>query len=233
MCSYLHQPSPSTTGSSPSTCVSCEVRAVSRSTILSSDDTLSPVQNVMEALFRMTSRSDPLFETLTPSNKLFLHFRFLAHTVVTTISSYVYDTAIGGHFDAFLSTLSPSTLPPTAPSSPLQSSTASRPYQTSTSLPKPQPHLSDVFALADRHSEVLDDILGACLLRSSQKAAGEVLRGILDTVLKFGILMSDLAAHRVQEYEAAAPLEDLYELFRRRCIALVSCISQREVQDAY
>ena len=81
-----------------------------------------------------------------------------------------------------------------------------------------------MFALAERHSEVLDDILGACLLRSSQKAAGEVLRGILDTVLKFGILMSDLAAHRVQEYEAAAPLEDLYELFRRRCIALVSSV---------
>lgn len=165
----------------------------------------------MKALFRMTLQdSRPLFETLTASRKLFLHFRFLANSFVAALSSYVYDTAIRGIFDAFLHTLSD------APSA----------DATAEPTPGPSPlhvaSFSDVFALAEHHSTVLDDILSACLLRSNQKAVGDVLRGVLEVILEFGLLMSDLREERVQEYEAAAPLEELFGVFKRRMMALVS-----------
>ena len=154
--------------------------------------------------------SPPLFETLAASRKLFLYFRFVANSFVATLSSYVYDVAIGGTFDAFLSSLTPSSSLSVSADSPAKSKDA-----------KPA-SCSDVFALADRHSKVMDDILSACLLRSTQKAVGDTLRGVLDVILEFGILMSDLRDERMQEYEAAAPLNDLFAAFRRRMITLVS-----------
>lgn len=156
----------------------------------------------MKALFRMTLEgSNPLFETLATSQRLFLYFRFVTNSFVTGLSSYVYDTAIGANFDAFLHGLA----------------------RTGDAEPRSTPLVfTDVFALADHHSQVMDDILSACLLRSGQKAVGDVLRGALEIVLEFGILMSDLRSRRMQEYEAAAPLEDLFYAFRRRMIALVS-----------
>jgi hypothetical protein len=165
----------------------------------------------MKALFRMTLQdSRPLFETLTRSRKLFLHFRFLANSFVAALSSYVYDTAIRGIFDTFLRTL--------ADASPADGTAESTP---SSNLPHTT-SFADVFALAEHHSTVLDDILSACLLRSNQKAVGDVLRGALEVILELGIIMSDLREGRVQEYEAAAPLEELFGAFRRRMISLVS-----------
>ena len=164
------------------------------------------VENVTKALFRMTLRRDskqPVFETFAASRKLFMYFRFVAHTFVTALSSYVYDTAIGGTFDAFLASLSAVDQDPSAPPSRVP---------------------SDVFALAERHSAMLDDILSACLLRGSQKSVGDVLRAVLDLILQFGLLMADLHAGKLQEYEAVEPLEELFGAFRRKMIALVSVI---------
>jgi hypothetical protein len=44
----------------------------------------------------------PVFPTLSPTNKLLHHFRFIASSFVTNFSAYIFDTAIGGNFDAFL-----------------------------------------------------------------------------------------------------------------------------------
>lgn len=159
----------------------------------------------MKALFRMSQdTTSPLFETLAPSRRLFLYFRFIANSFVDSFSSYVYDTAIGGNFDAFVYNLT---------------SPADREKDNIL------PIFSDVFALADYHSKVMDDILGACLLRSSQKAVGDLLRGALEVILEFGIVMSDLRSGQLQEYEAAGPLEDLFSTFRRKMILLVSSLS--------
>lgn len=152
--------------------------------------------------------SSPLFETLTNSRKLFLHFRFLAHSFVSAFSSYVYDTAIGGAFDTFLRSLDNGSSP------------ASDAHDTGK-----RHEFTDVFALAERHSDILDDILSACLLRSNQKAVGDVLRGVLEVVLGLGLLAADLRDGRMQEYEAAAPLEELFGAFKRRMFALVSACS--------
>ncbi|KIM78944.1 hypothetical protein PILCRDRAFT_10863, partial [Piloderma croceum F 1598] len=163
------------------------------------------VEHVSKAFFRMTRKNtEPLFPTLTSSNRLLLHFRFITHSFVTSLSSHVFDTAIRGNFDAFLSRLTPG---------------------TSHSLEKGNEYgFSDVFALADAHSIILDNILSSCLLRSGQKAVGDLLRGVLELVLELGILAGDLKRGRLEEYQAAPLLEDLYATFRGKMSTLTKVL---------
>lgn len=147
--------------------------------------------------------SSPLFPTLTPSNKLLLHFRFVAHAFVTSLSSYVYDSAIGNTFDDFLSRAS------------------------SKDKRGRDPNFADIFSVTDYHSRVLDDILSACLLRSGQKATGDILRTCLELVLELCILAGDLKQGNLQEYEVAPLLEELWKTFRTKMIALVSTSPSR------
>ena len=143
------------------------------------------------------SPAKPLFDTLAKTNTLFLHFRFLAHTFVAQLCSYVYDTAIRGHFDAFLLKL----LTPGGDRS--------------------EHRFSDVFELVQHHSDVLDNILIACLLRSGQKAAGDALRMCLETVMELGVLAGELSRGRVEEHQAKSALEELCSAFKRRVSRLV------------
>lgn len=162
----------------------------------------------------MTLQQDskqPIFETLTSSRRLFLYFRFVAHAFVNALSSYVYDIAIGGTFDTFLNSLSSPSVEDHQPTA------ASSNTGSNTSFP-------DVFVLAERHSSVLDDILSSCLLRGSQKSVGDVLRSALEIILQFGLLMADLHSGKIQEYEAAEPLEEIFGMFRRKLVTLVSAL---------
>lgn len=159
---------------------------------------LIPVENVVRMLHRFSrSHKRPLFGTLAKTNMLFMHFRFLAHTFVAQLCSYVYDTAIRRHFDSLL----------------LEISTAKE--------GRTGQQFSDVFELARYHSDVLDNILIACLLRSGQKAAGDALRVCLETVMEFGILVGELSRGRMEEYQAKSTLEALYSAFKRRVSRLV------------
>ncbi|KZT11083.1 uncharacterized protein LAESUDRAFT_365299 [Laetiporus sulphureus 93-53] len=166
---------------------------------------LMRASNVMAAFYRMTRKAScPLFPTLTQSNKLLLHFRFVAHSFVTSLTSYVYDSAIGGNFDAFLLQLGPPDEKP--------------------STKRPAGGFTDFASLADRHSKVLDDILSACLLRSGQKAVGELLRGCLALVLELGILAGLRHKKQMPEYEAATRLEDLWNEFRKNMMTLIKVL---------
>ena len=152
----------------------------------------------MRMLYRLSrSQKKRLFNTLTKSNTLFMHFRFLAHTFVSQLCSYVYDTAIRRHFDSLLLEIS-----------------ATRGTHNGQ-------RFSDVFELARYHSDVLDNILIACLLRSGQKAAGDALRMCLETVMELGILAGELSRGRVEEHQAKSTLEELYSAFKRRVSRLV------------
>lgn len=162
--------------------------------------TTASVEHALAAVFRMCRpAARPLFPTLTPSNKLLLHFRFIAHAFVSTLSEYVLDTAIGGNFDPFLASLS-----------------LSQPAYDGHSL-----GFSDVFALAKAHSALMDDVLSACLLRSSQRAAGDLLRQALELVLEFAVLVGERKTGRLEEYEAAPRLGDLAGRFRAKMRAVV------------
>lgn len=144
----------------------------------------------------------PLFPTLAASRKRLLHLRFISHSLVSTLCQYVCDTAIGGNFDSFLDRLSPN-----APAF----------------LHNGEPSgFSDVFALARSHSALLDDILSACLMRSSQRQAGDLLRNSLELILEFSILAGQLRRKSLEEYQAAPLLEDLNTRLRKKMSTLVS-----------
>ncbi|KAG6832846.1 hypothetical protein H0H87_000200 [Tephrocybe sp. NHM501043] len=82
----------------------------------------------------------------------------------------------------------------------------------------------DVFALANAHSALLDDLLSACLLRSGQRAVGEVLRSVLGLILEFTIVVGQLYRGRVEEYEAAHILEDIAKKFFGRMSTLTKVL---------
>ena len=168
------------------------------------------VESAMKSLFRMSTHrtiANYLFPTLTQSRKLLLHFRFAAQAFVSSLSGYVFDTAIGGNFDPFLARLSPDTSPESGDFD---------------SNPKDgEKGFSDVFELAQCHSTLLDDILSSCLLRSGQRGVGDLLRHSLELVLEFTIVIGELHRGRIQEYQAAPLVEELYRKFVLKTSTLV------------
>ncbi|KAL4255291.1 Spindle pole body component [Pleurotus pulmonarius] len=157
------------------------------------------VQCASQAAFRMI-RKDTLFPTLTPSNKLLLHCRFVMQSFVSAVSEYAYDTVIGGNFDPFIATLTPD-IDPTAAG------------------------FSDIFALSRVHSTLLDDILSALLLRSGQRNVGDLLRQALEYVLEFAVLVGRLKRGGLKEYEAAPLLTDLHARFLAKMTVLVKVLT--------
>lgn len=153
-----------------------------------------PVENVVRVLHRLSrTRNAPLFPTFSSTNAQFLNLRFLVQKFVMQFTSYIYDTAIRGNFDAFLAMLE------------------NRELQ----------QFPDIFALAEYHSNVMDDVLTACLLRSGQRAAGDALRACLETILELGVLAGELARGRIPEYKAKHALEGLHKAFRAKMTRLV------------
>ncbi|KAK1222922.1 hypothetical protein PQX77_014199 [Marasmius sp. AFHP31] len=156
-------------------------------------------ESATAAIFRMTRPSaTPLFPTLAEPRKLLLHFRFIAQQFVGCISEYIYDTAIGGNFGPFLDKLH--------------------------SDDKAQAPFPDVFSLAEAHSDTMDNILTACLSRTSQRATGALLRDCLNTILQFAVVAGELHRGRLKEYEAAPTIEDLYNRLRRKVASLVKAL---------
>lgn len=157
------------------------------------------------------SVATPIFPTLTQARKLSLHFRFLAQSFINALSGYVFDTVIGGNFDPFLAELDHD-----------HNEDGSQKHQ----------RFSDVFELAKRHSDLLDDILSACLMRSGQRAAGDLLRQATEIVLEFAVIIAELRRGRLQEYEAAPMVEDSFAKFRNKMRTLASSVSRRLVATA-
>jgi hypothetical protein len=119
---------------------------------------------------------------------------------MNALSGYVFDTVIGGNFNPFLAELN------------------SHHDGDGT----PHRRFSDVFELARHHSSLLDDILSACLMRSGQRAAGDLLRNVTEIVLEFAVVLGELSRTRLQEYQAVPMVEDLFTKFRTKMATLVS-----------
>ncbi|KAK0213089.1 gamma-tubulin complex, DGRIP91/SPC98 component protein [Desarmillaria ectypa] len=166
---------------------------------------LMRVEHAITAVFRMTRSLDaPLFPTLSAPKKKLLHLRFISHSLVSALCQYTCDTAIGGNFDTFLERLSPHASPFLYDGEPSG--------------------FSDVFALARAHSALLDDILSACLMRSSQRQAGDLLRDFLELILEFSILAGQLRRRSLEEYQAALLLDDLYTRLRKKMSIFTSVV---------
>ncbi|KAJ3823716.1 gamma-tubulin complex, DGRIP91/SPC98 component protein [Lentinula raphanica] len=162
------------------------------------------VQHAIHAVYRMSTSEDPcIFVTLASARKMVLHFRFMAQSFISNLIGYVYDTAIAGNLDPFLAELK---------------GTAIHPDTTHADF-------SDVFTLAEAHSQIMDSVLTACLLRGSQKIAGGTLRDALELVLDFAVLIGDLYRGRLEEYQAASVLERLYLQFQKKMAYLIEILS--------
>ncbi|KAL1942658.1 hypothetical protein VTO73DRAFT_4898 [Trametes versicolor] len=199
---------------------------------------LMRVENVVRTLFRLTRHAAaPLFPTLTPANKRLLHFRAVAHAFVMGLSAYVYDVAIGSNVDAFLARLPAARQPPSAPHIIPTSSSGDTLRQSAFGRP---PHgdddedaaFADVFSLAEHHSRVLDDVLSACLLRSGQKAVGDLLRQCMELVLELGVLAGELKDGHAEEYEAALALEEVWGRFRAKMTMFVKVLKALVEREA-
>lgn len=161
------------------------------------------VQSALNALFRLVrDTADPLFPTLSGSTQLLLNLRFISHSFVDALSTYVFDTAIRSSFDSFLARLR-----------------AASPDSSGRSHAK---EFTDIFALSDMHSTTLDSILSACLLRTSQRAAGDLLRTCLESILELCILAGEIKRRRIKEYNASIELEELGKVLRERIRTFVS-----------
>lgn len=90
---------------------------------------------------------------------------------------------------------------------------------------------TDVFELADAHSDMMDDVLSACLLRSNQRIAGEALRGCMELVLDLCVLAGERRRGRVEEYAAVPVLETLYASFVEKMNTLVSSADRSKLSD--
>ena len=137
------------------------------------------------------------------------------------LSSYVYDVAIGGNMDSLLARLaSAAGAAGVEPS--LDKSTTST--DGGSKDEKEHETFADVFSLGEYHSRVLDDVLSSCLLRSGQKAVGDILRQCMELVLELGVLAGELKDGNLEEYEAAPLLEDLWGRFRTKMVTFVSSV---------
>ncbi|KAI0000451.1 Spc98 family-domain-containing protein [Russula vinacea] len=79
---------------------------------------------------------------------------------------------------------------------------------------------TDVFQLAGAHSDMMDDVLSACLLRSSQRTAGDALRGCMELAL-------ELRRGRIEEYAAMPHLENLHASFVKTMNKLVRALREQ------
>lgn len=147
-----------------------------------------------------------------------LHFRFVAQSFVSNLSAYIFDTAVGGNFDPFIERLAATAA--AASSAPASMSRPASP--TSATVVPATERFSDVLSLSQCHSELLDNILSACLLRSGQREVGEILRQALEAVLDFSVVMGELHRGRLEEYQAGPMVEELFTKFRAKMMMLVS-----------
>jgi hypothetical protein len=143
---------------------------------------------------------------------LFSNFRFACQSFVTALSSYIFDSAIRSHFDPFLDDIR-------------NHANRSHDGMSHSRTNRNSARFADVFALAEYHSSVLDDILSDCLLRSNQKAVSNQMRHCLDTVLELGLFSVKLKSGEVEEYQAIPMLEQLWEKFTRRRNATVGFVA--------
>nr|VWO98382.1 Uncharacterized protein [Ganoderma boninense] len=145
------------------------------------------------------------------------------------VSSYVYDVAIGSNMDTLLARLAAAASPELTIST---SSGSNDPNARSLHSEAGAGTFADVFSLGEYHSRVLDDVLSSCLLRSGQKAVGDILRQCMECVLELGVLAGELKDGNLEEYEAAPLLEDLWARFRTKMTMFVKVLKALVEKEA-
>jgi Gamma tubulin complex component C-terminal len=188
------------------------------------------VETVSRGLFNSVIKGSDLFTGRPEALALLHRFRFHSHAFVSTLITYVFDTAIGIHFDGFMTRIQDVAIQHVMRTSQSatpqldsqESTTNSGPFSAQVYVDDNTKPVADVFEIMDDHSIVLDKILGSCVLRTPQRAISDVLEDILSLVLRLGSLVRDLRRGALINEDAAAQLEKLHYNFERKMITFVS-----------
>lgn len=170
------------------------------------------METVSRGVFHSVHQTTPdeaLFKSKPQTRRLLLRFRFQTHSFVSALTSYIFDSAIGTHFNAFMQRLE---------SVVEQIRLHSREKRDGD---EGSPSGPDVFELMNGHSKMLDKILGACMLRTQQRAIAEVVTDILSNVLNLGTLVGDMRRGTVDDSTGETRIKKLYHTFERKMFTLV------------
>lgn len=170
------------------------------------------METVSRGLFHsihQTKLDEGLFQSTPQAHRLLLRFRFQTHSFVSALTSYIFDSAIGTHFNAFMRRLAS-----VVQQIRLHSHQEREDDEGSPSVP-------DVFELMNDHSKMLDKILGACMLRTQQRAIAEVVTDILSNILDLGTLVGDMKRGIVDDSTGEARVKKLYYAFERKMFTFV------------
>lgn len=181
----------------------------------------SLVETVSRGLFHSIHQTTPdeeLFKSKPQTYRLLLRFRFQTHSFVSALTSYIFDSAIGTHFNSFMRRLDLVVR---------QIRLHSRQERDGD---EGSPSVPDVFELMNDHSKVLDKILGACILRTQQRAIAEVVTDILSNVLDLGTLVGDIKRGIVDDSTGEERVKKLYNTFERKMFTFVCPFS---IRDSY
>ena len=173
------------------------------------------METVSRSLFHsvhQTTLDEELFKSKPQARRLLLRFRFQTHSFVSALTSYIFDSAIGTHFNAFMRRLD---------------SVVQQIRSHSRQEHEDFPSVPDVFELMNDHSTVLDKILGACMLRTQQHAIAEVVTDILSNILDLGTLVGDMKRGIVDDAIGEARVKKLYYTFERKMFTFVCLFSTR------
>ena len=155
-------------------------------------------------MFRLTRpKAHPLFHPTSSAQKTLLTLRLKMHSFLTTLTSYVYTTAIGGNIDSLINRLL----------------IAEQSPSTGYTLPSV---FSDVFGLMTHHSAVMDDVMTACMLRSAQGKLRDVVKACLESVLSFATLVGEVRRGRVAVEDAEKRMKRIGQRFEEKVKVLVS-----------
>ena len=170
------------------------------------------METVSRGLFHSVQQTTPgedLFKAKPQTHRLLLRFRFQTHSFVSALTSYIFDSAIGAHFNAFMRRLES-----VVQQVRLHSRKGRDGDEDFASVP-------DAFEFMNDHSKMLDKILGACMLRTQQRAIAEVVTDILSIVLNLGTLVGDMKRGIVDDSTGEARIKKLYHTFERKMFTLV------------
>lgn len=185
------------------------------------------VESVARMIFRSTRQTTSpalmAFSVRSPVRKQLNTLRFQVTLFMSTLTTYIFDSAIGTNFSTFLARLTK--LRHGVPDGP----------QTSADDAHDNPiaedeELRDVFSILAYHSAVMDRILEACLLKARHRSIAASLTECLDYIIILGKVVVDINSGRLSEEGAERALTNLHASFEAAMTSLV-CLNNNPIKS--
>lgn len=154
------------------------------------------------------------FSVRSPIRKQLNTLRFQVTSFMSTLNTYIFDSAIGLNFSAFLDRLAK--LRHGVPDGPQTS------MDDADDIPTIEDEeLRDVFSILAYHSAVMDKILEACLLKARHRSTAASLTECLESIILLGKIVVEINDGKMAEEEAKRMLERLHISFEASMTSLV------------